>query len=115
VLQTEEEKPTFDESELVRLGEAIRQRCAEFGVDGSIEGISPGPIITVFEFQPAPGVKVAQIVNLQDDLALALRAESVRIDRMPGRSTLGIECRQARDDPARRHARRRTVPSPPRC
>jgi S-DNA-T family DNA segregation ATPase FtsK/SpoIIIE len=91
LLQTEEEKPTFDESDLVRLGETIRQRCAEFGVEGSIEGISPGPIITVFEFQPAPGVKVAQIVNLQDDLALALRAESVRIDRMPGRSTLGIE------------------------
>jgi len=48
-------------------------------------------VMTVFEFQPAPGVKVSQIVNLQDDLALALKAESVRIDRMPGRSTLGIE------------------------
>jgi S-DNA-T family DNA segregation ATPase FtsK/SpoIIIE len=48
-------------------------------------------VITVYEFQPAPGVKVSQIVNLQDDLALALRAESVRIERMPGRSTLGIE------------------------
>jgi S-DNA-T family DNA segregation ATPase FtsK/SpoIIIE len=48
-------------------------------------------VITVFEFQPAPGVKVSQIVNLQDDLALALKAESVRIDRLPGRSTLGIE------------------------
>ena len=49
------------------------QRCAEFGVEGTIEGISPGPVITVFELQPAPGVKVSQIVNLQDDLALALR------------------------------------------
>ena len=48
-------------------------------------------MITVYEFQPAPGVKVSQIVNLQDDLALVLRAESVRIERMPGRSTLGIE------------------------
>jgi S-DNA-T family DNA segregation ATPase FtsK/SpoIIIE len=48
-------------------------------------------VITVYEFQPAPGVKVSQIVNLQDDLALALKAESVRIDRIPGRSTLGIE------------------------
>ena len=91
LLQLEEEKPTFDEDELVRLGDAIRTRCAEFGVEGTIEGISPGPVITVFEFQPAPGVKVSQIVNLQDDLALALRAESVRIDRIPGRSTLGIE------------------------
>ncbi|MCZ6508290.1 MAG: DNA translocase FtsK, partial [Acidobacteria bacterium] len=49
------------------------------------------PVITVFEFQPAPGVKVSQILNLQSDLALALKAESVRIDRLPGRSTLGIE------------------------
>jgi DNA segregation ATPase FtsK/SpoIIIE, S-DNA-T family len=91
LLQLDEERASFDENELVRLGEAIRRRCAEFGVDGTIEGISPGPVITVFEFQPAPGVKVSQIVNLQDDLALAMRAESVRIERLPGRSTLGIE------------------------
>ena len=80
-----------DESELVREGETIQQACKEFNVDGSIAGISPGPVITVFEFQPAPGVKVSRIVGLQDDLALAMKAESVRIDRMPGRSTLGIE------------------------
>ncbi|MEO8277807.1 MAG: DNA translocase FtsK [Thermoanaerobaculia bacterium] len=91
LLQLENEKPTIDEDELVRLGEAIRSRCEEFGVEGTIEGIGPGPVITVFEFQPAPGVKVSQIVNLQDDLALALKAESVRIDRIPGRSTLGME------------------------
>ena len=60
-----------------------------FGVEGTIDGINPGPVITVYEFQPAPGVKVSQIVNLQDDLALALKAESVRIERLPGRSTLG--------------------------
>jgi S-DNA-T family DNA segregation ATPase FtsK/SpoIIIE len=81
----------LDENELVRLGEVIKSRCAEFGVDGEIEGISPGPVITVFEFHPAPGVKVSQIVNLQDELALALKASSVRIARLPGRSTLGIE------------------------
>jgi DNA segregation ATPase FtsK/SpoIIIE, S-DNA-T family len=91
LLQMGEDKSEMDEAELVRLGETIRNRCAEFGVDGTIEGIAPGPVITVYEFQPAPGVKVSQIVNLQDDLALALRAESVRIDRMAGRSTLGIE------------------------
>ncbi len=89
LLNQQEESNALDEDELVRLGETIRARCGEFGVEGTIEGISPGPVITVFEFQPAPGVKVSQIVNLQDDLALALRAESVRIDRMPGRSTLG--------------------------
>ncbi len=91
LLQMSEGRSAQDEAELVRLGEMIRSRCAEFGVDGTVEAISPGPVITVFEFQPAPGVKVSQIVNLQDDLALALKAESVRIDRMPGRSTLGIE------------------------
>jgi DNA segregation ATPase FtsK/SpoIIIE, S-DNA-T family len=91
LLQMGDYRTALDQAELVRLGEAIRGRCAEFGVEGTIEAISPGPVITVFEFQPAPGVKVSQIVNLQDDLALALKAESVRIDRMPGRSTLGIE------------------------
>jgi S-DNA-T family DNA segregation ATPase FtsK/SpoIIIE len=91
LLQMGDDPNKIDEAELVRMGEVIRKRCAEFGVEGTIEGASPGPVITVYEFQPAPGVKVSQIVNLQDDLALALRAESVRIDRMPGRSTLGIE------------------------
>jgi S-DNA-T family DNA segregation ATPase FtsK/SpoIIIE len=91
LLQLGDRRSAADEAELVRLGESIRSRCAEFGVDGTIEAISPGPVITVFEFQPAPGVKVSHIVNLQDDLALALKAESVRIERMPGRSTLGLE------------------------
>jgi S-DNA-T family DNA segregation ATPase FtsK/SpoIIIE len=91
LLETSSEVPEVDEDALVRRGEAIRARCAEFGVEGTIEGAGPGPVITVYEFQPAPGVKVSQIVNLQDDLALALKAESVRIERLPGRSTLGIE------------------------
>jgi S-DNA-T family DNA segregation ATPase FtsK/SpoIIIE len=91
LLQLADGRSAADEAELVRLGESIRGRCAEFGVEGTIEAISPGPVITVFEFQPAPGVKVSHIVNLQDDLALALKAESVRIERLPGRSTLGLE------------------------
>jgi DNA segregation ATPase FtsK/SpoIIIE, S-DNA-T family len=91
LLQLGDGRSAADEAELMRLGESIRSRCAEFGVDGTIEAISPGPVITVFEFQPAPGVKVSHIVNLQDDLALALKAESVRIERLPGRSTLGLE------------------------
>ncbi|HVS02116.1 MAG TPA: DNA translocase FtsK 4TM domain-containing protein [Thermoanaerobaculia bacterium] len=79
------------EDDLIRLGETIRKSCGQFGVEGTLEGINPGPVITVFELKPAPGVKMSQIVSLQDDLALALEAESVRIDRIPGRSTLGIE------------------------
>jgi len=91
LLNTESPKRAHDEKELVQLGEVIRESLEHFGIEGTIEGISPGPVITIFEFQPAPGIKVSRIVNLQDDLALALKAESVRIDRMAGRSTLGIE------------------------
>ncbi|MDX1631713.1 MAG: DNA translocase FtsK [Thermoanaerobaculia bacterium] len=91
LLVLDETEQAVPEDELIRLGETIRRSCEEFGVEGTIEAISPGPVITVFEFKPAPGVKMSQIVNLQDDLALALKAESVRIDRLPGRSTLGIE------------------------
>ena len=91
LLRTDPAKRTLDEEQLVHLGEVIRQSFEHFGIQGTIEGISPGPVITVYEFQPAPGIKVSRIVNLQDDLALALKAESVRIDRMPGRSTLGLE------------------------
>ncbi len=91
LLRTESEAKSYDESELIQRGEVIRQACTEFAVEGSIDGISPGPVITVFEFQPAAGVKVSRIVNLQDDLARVLKAESVRIDRIPGRSTLGFE------------------------
>ena len=91
LLRVEKIESAIEEDALVELGDLIRSRCAEFGVEGSIAAITPGPVITVYEFQPAPGVKVSQIVNLQDDLALALRAESVRIERLPGRSTLGVE------------------------
>ena len=91
LLHLDKPKSKIQENELMQLGTKIRERCAEFGVEGTIQGISPGPVITVFEFQPAPGVKVSRIVALQDDLALALSAESVRIDRLAGRSTLGIE------------------------
>jgi len=91
LLQLDAIETNVDETELVRLGELIRARCAEFGVVGTVVAISPGPVVTIFEFQPAPGVKVSQIVSLQDDLALALKAEAIRIERLPGRSVLGIE------------------------
>ncbi|MEM7349938.1 MAG: DNA translocase FtsK 4TM domain-containing protein [Acidobacteriota bacterium] len=91
LLSTDPIGKAHDEAELVRLGELIRESAGHFGIEGTIEGISPGPVVTVFEFQPAPGIKVSRIVGLQDDLALALKAESVRIERLPGRSTLGVE------------------------
>lgn len=91
LLRTEATSQSLEEEEMIHLGEVIRASCDQFGVKGKIVGISAGPVITVFEFQPAPGVKVSQIVNLQDDLALVLKAEAVRIERLAGRSTLGIE------------------------
>jgi S-DNA-T family DNA segregation ATPase FtsK/SpoIIIE len=110
-------KQSIPEDDLIRLGEAIKQSCAHFGVEGTLEGINPGPVITVFELKPAPGVKMSQVVNLQDDLALALQAESVRIDRLPGRSTLGIEVPNRdraliRLGPLLSHERFRRAPSP---
>ncbi len=91
LLRTDVTAKAHDEAELVRLGDVIRDSASHFGIDGTIEGISPGPVITVYEYQPAPGIKVSRIVGLQDDIALALKAESVRIERLPGRSTLGVE------------------------
>ncbi len=91
LLSTDPIAKSHNEAELVRLGEVVRESAAHFGIQGTIEGISPGPVVTVYEFQPAPGVKVSRVVGLQDDLALALKAESVRIERLPGRSTLGVE------------------------
>jgi S-DNA-T family DNA segregation ATPase FtsK/SpoIIIE len=67
------------------------EKCAEFGVDGTVEQINPGPVVTTFEFRPDAGVKVARIVGLADDLCLAMAAESILIERMPGKSTVGIQ------------------------
>ena len=91
LLRTDVPTSAHDEDALVRRAQIIRESFEHFGIAGTVEGISPGPVITVYEFQPAPGIKVSRIVNLQDDLALALKAESVRIERLPGRSTLGLE------------------------
>jgi len=67
------------------------EKCAEFGVDGQVTQINPGPVVTTFEFKPEAGVKVARITGLADDLCLAMAAESILIERMPGKSTVGIQ------------------------
>jgi DNA segregation ATPase FtsK/SpoIIIE, S-DNA-T family len=72
-------------------GHLIEERCREFSVDGEITAYHPGPVVTTFEFKPGPAVKYAKVVNLGDDLALALKAESIRIERISGSSTVGIE------------------------
>ena len=81
----------IDHDALRRDAEILVQKLADFGVQGVIVEISPGPIITRFEFEPAPGVKLQRIINLQDDLALAMKALSVRIAAIPGKSVVGIE------------------------
>ncbi len=96
LLTLEKPQDALDESFLQEMADTIQRCCEHFGVKGEVVGYGYGPVITVYEFQPAPGVKVSKIVGLQDDLALALKAESVRIDRMPGRSTLGIEVPNAK-------------------
>ena len=67
-------------------------KLADFGIDGRVTQIHPGPVVTMFEFEPAAGVKVNSIVSLEDDLALALRANRIRvIAPLPGRGTVGVE------------------------
>ncbi|MDH3284622.1 MAG: DNA translocase FtsK 4TM domain-containing protein [Acidobacteriota bacterium] len=77
--------------DLLETARLIESRCAEFSVEGRVLEIHPGPVVTTFEFRPDAGIKLSRITALADDLALALEAESVRIDRIPGRPAVGIE------------------------
>ncbi len=77
--------------DLLETARLIESRCAEFSVEGKVLEIHPGPVVTTFEFRPDAGIKLSRITALADDLALALEAESVRIDRIPGRPAVGIE------------------------
>ncbi len=69
----------------------IESKLLEFGIKGKVVKVNPGPVITVYEFLPEPGIRVSFVVNLFDDLALALGVEAVRIARIPGKTTIGIE------------------------
>jgi S-DNA-T family DNA segregation ATPase FtsK/SpoIIIE len=81
----------MEETELVERARQLAEKCFEFNVSGRVMHISPGPVVTTFEFKPDPGVKYSRVTSLVDDLCLALKAESIRIDRIPGKSTVGIE------------------------
>src|ERR1700690_2044395 len=91
LLQMAERGQKMDESELKECARAIEQKCAEFEVSGNIRQINPGPVVTTFEFKPEAGIKYSRITGLGEDLCLALRAESILIERIPGKSTVGIE------------------------
>ncbi len=81
----------MDEDELKERARAIEQKCQEFEVTGHVTQINPGPVVTTFEFKPEAGIKYSRITALTDDLCLALQAESILIERIPGKSTVGIE------------------------
>ena len=79
------------EEELREEARVLVEKCGEFDVNGQVTQINPGPVVTTFEFRPEAGVKVARITGLADDLCLAMAAESILIERMPGKSTVGIQ------------------------
>jgi S-DNA-T family DNA segregation ATPase FtsK/SpoIIIE len=81
----------LDEDELKQRARAIEEKCMEFDVQGRVTQINPGPVVTTFEFKPEAGIKYSRILGLTEDLCLALKAESILIERIPGKSTIGIE------------------------
>jgi S-DNA-T family DNA segregation ATPase FtsK/SpoIIIE len=86
-----------DEEALRKNSEVLEAKLANFGIEGKVVAVRPGPVITTFEIEPAPGVKVNRIVTLQDDLTMALRALGVRIlAPVPGKAVVGIEVANAR-------------------
>lgn len=83
---------TIDKEIYYKVSKQLEQKLKNFGVSGKVVGISPGPVVTTYEYAPAPGIKINKIVGLADDLALGLKAKSVRVvGSVPGKSALGIE------------------------
>ncbi|MCB2181451.1 MAG: DNA translocase FtsK [Desulfobulbaceae bacterium] len=88
----DDEELSIDRDLYLEVSRKLEEKLVDFGVQGKVTGISPGPVITTYEYAPAPGVKINKIVSLADDLALGLQAESVRIiGSIPGKAALGIE------------------------
>ena len=91
LLEKREQAGVIDKRVLSDTGRRIAAKCAEFGVEGEVAEYHPGPVVTTYEFRPGEGIKVNQVMNLSEDLALALSAESIRVERLPGRASVGIE------------------------
>ncbi len=79
------------EDELREEARVLVEKCAEFDVRGQVVQINPGPMVTTYEFKPEAGVKYSRVTGLAEDLCLAMRAESILIERMAGKSTVGIQ------------------------
>lgn len=82
-------RPSKDE--LLSNSALLENKLSDFDVEGKITHVHPGPVVTMYEFEPAPGIKINKVVSLSNDLALALRAQSVRVSPLPNKSTIGIE------------------------
>ncbi len=91
LLRLPEQVRTPSEKELQERAAQLTMKLEEFDVRGQVTQINPGPVVTTFEYRPQAGIKLSRITNLAEDLCLGLRAESILIERMPGKSTVGIE------------------------
>jgi S-DNA-T family DNA segregation ATPase FtsK/SpoIIIE len=91
LLHRPDEQQSVHEEELKLIAQVLTAKYAEFEVHGQVTQINPGPVVTTFEFKPEAGIKYSRIISLTDDLCLALRAESILVERMPGKSTVGIQ------------------------
>jgi S-DNA-T family DNA segregation ATPase FtsK/SpoIIIE len=91
LLHRADEQQVIDADELKLLAQVLTEKYAEFEVHGQVTQINPGPVVTTFEFKPEAGIKYSRLTGLTDDLCLALKAESILIERMAGKSTVGIQ------------------------
>jgi len=91
ILDAPKDHRKIDERELMTAARLLEEKAREFSVVGSVVQIHPGPVVTTYEFKPDAGVKYSRITGLADDLCLAMQAESVLIDRIPGKATVGIQ------------------------
>ena len=91
LLHRGEDTQVIREDELRVEAKVLVEKCGEFDVGGQVVQINPGPVVTTFEFRPEAGVKYSRVTGLADDLCLAMRAESILIERMAGKSTVGIQ------------------------
>jgi S-DNA-T family DNA segregation ATPase FtsK/SpoIIIE len=91
LLKEPQGRPPYDSQELKDTAARIKAKFEEFNVLGSVVQINPGPVVTTFEYKPDAGIKYSRIVTLTEDLCLGLQAESVLIERIPGKPTVGIE------------------------
>ena len=90
--KNEQTRENIDREVYIQTARLLEEKLKNFGVLGNVIGISPGPVVTTYEYAPAPGIKINKIVGLADDLALGLKARSVRVaGSVPGKSALGIE------------------------